>query len=81
MDKALEHEQQIYRRCFSTAEGRLVLGNLLANAGVFDTNIKTPEELAVENFAKGILENMGLYGRDNINKVSQIIDALLGVQV
>jgi len=48
---------------------------------VFDTNIKTPEELAVENFAKGILENMGLYGRENINKVSQIIDALLGVQV
>ena len=81
MDKALEHEQQIYRRCFSTAEGRLVLGNLLANAGVFDTNIKTPEEFAVENFAKEILEKMGLFGRENVTKVSQIIDALLGVQV
>lgn len=69
-----------YKTCFTTNTGRRVLAHLLANAGVFDTNIKTTEEAAVENFAKGILENMGLYGKENIEKVQQITNAILDVK-
>ena len=55
-----------YRLCFSTDSGKRVLGHLLAEAGLFDTDLKTTEELAVENFAKKILKNMGIYDLDSV---------------
>ena len=51
-----------YRACFSSGEGRRVLVDILAEAGFFDTNLSTPEEIAVENFAKKILKKSGLCG-------------------
>lgn len=50
-----------YRQCFGTGSGKLVLKNLLMEAGLFD-ELHTPEEQAVENFAKRILQTMGTYG-------------------
>jgi hypothetical protein len=47
-----------YRTCFSTNYGKLVLGNILIDAGYFDTELKTSEQIAVENFAKGILKKV-----------------------
>jgi hypothetical protein len=47
-------------------------------AGLFDTDIKTPEEVAVENYAKQILKNMGLFGK--VDKAQQITDAMLNIQ-
>jgi hypothetical protein len=76
----LDHTQIDYRTCFSTNTGRRVLAHLLTNAGVFDTDIKTPEETAVENYAKGILEIMGLFGKENVDKVQQITDAIINIQ-
>jgi len=50
-----------YRLCFGTDAGKRVLGNILVEAGYFDTDLKTPEEQAVLNFAKKILNKMGLF--------------------
>ncbi len=60
-DRELREQIATYRSCFSTASGRVVLSQLLAEAGLFDDNLKTIEELAVENFAKKwILKNLGI---------------------
>lgn len=56
-----------YRTCFSSDAGKRVLGDILAEAGMFDTDTKTPEELAVLNFAKKILKKLGLCGEQPVN--------------
>ena len=76
----LDQHEIDYRTCFSTPVGRRVLGNILANAGLFDTGHKTPEQSAVENFAKTILESMGLFGAKNAHKVDQITNAIIDIQ-
>ena len=49
-----------YRQCFSTDSGKRVLAHLLREAGYFDTDMKTTEELAVLNYAKKIIKNLGI---------------------
>ncbi len=49
-----------YRQCFGSDAGKRVLANLLHHAGYFDTDMKTTEELAVLNFVKGIINNLGI---------------------
>ena len=49
-----------YRQCFMTDSGQRVLAHLLRDAGYFDTDMKTTEELAVLNFANKIIKNLGL---------------------
>ncbi len=49
-----------YRTCFSTDAGQRVLGDILLEAGFFDTDKFTPEEIAVQNFAKKILKKIGI---------------------
>lgn len=61
MSKKSDREQiAVYRACFSTGSGKMVLSHLLTEAGMFDDNLKTSEEIAVENFAKKILKNLGI---------------------
>jgi len=49
-----------FRKCFGSDSGRRVLGQLLIDAGYFDADLKTTEDLAVLNYAKMILVNMGI---------------------
>ena len=56
-----DNQATSYRACFNTDAGRRVLGHLLSEAGYFDTDVKTPEEAAVLNYAKKILTNIGLF--------------------
>jgi hypothetical protein len=65
-----------YRNCFGTGSGRIVLKNILIEAKLFDT-IETPEEMAVENFAKMILHKMGEYG--DIRQNEMLIDRLFNI--
>ncbi len=62
---AKDNQVNSYRTCFSTDSGKRVLGHLLVNAGYFDTDLKTPEELAVLNYVKKILLNIGLFSIKN----------------
>ncbi len=48
-----------YRVCFSTDAGKRVLADMLSEAGFF-TQLVTPEQQAVENFMKCVLNNMGV---------------------
>ena len=49
-----------YRTFFVNDSGKRVLAELLTDAGLFDTDLSTPEEIAVENYAKKILHKMGI---------------------
>lgn len=64
-----------YRNCFGTGSGKVVLKNLLIEARLFEQN-ETPEQQAVENFAKTILHKMGEYGdvRQNENIIERLFN-------
>ena len=65
--KQIDHTIVAYRQCFSTDAGKVVLGNMLVEAKFFDYTT-TPEEQAVENFMKTVLDKCGSYNVDNINE-------------
>lgn len=65
-----------YRNCFGTGSGKIVLKNILMEAKIFE-QISTPEEMAVENFAKTILHKMGEYG--DVRRNETIIDRLFNI--
>ena len=67
-----------YRQCFSSDAGKRVLGHLLLEAGYFDTDLSTPEEIAVQNFAKKILKNMGIH---KLETVDYYVDKLFELPV
>ncbi len=75
MAKKIDRDQIVaYRNCFSTDSGRTVLSHLLTEAGVFDDNLKTSEEMAVENFAKKILKNLGILEKPE--KIQEYVNKL-----
>jgi len=49
-----------YRTCFSTDAGKRVLGQILIDGGYFDCDLKTEGEIAVQNFVKQIVKNLGV---------------------
>ena len=66
-----------YRQCFSSDAGKFVLGDLLKHCGYFDTDLKTTEEIAVQNFVKKILMNMGIVNKEDkipefVNKIFEL---------
>jgi len=63
-----------YRQCFSGGSGKVVLTDLLIEAGYFDDDLKTTEELAVENFVKKILHKMGVYDKKDLSQQSRFVD-------
>lgn len=58
---------EYYRATFNTDSGKKVLAHLLADMGVFDSNLKTPEEVAIANYAKKILIRLGVIGIRNLD--------------
>ncbi len=50
-----------WRTCFNTDAGKRVLGQILIDGGYFDTDLKTEGEIAVQNFVKGIVKNLGIF--------------------
>ncbi len=51
-----------YRTCFGTDAGKRVLGDILMDAGYFDTDLTTEGEIAVQNFVKRIVKKLGVCG-------------------
>ncbi len=79
MKKRSKEEVVAYRTCFSTDAGKRVLGHLLLQAGLFDDDLKTPEDLAVENFAKRILTNLGI--NDTPDKMREYVNKLFEIKI
>ena len=48
------------RACFSTDAGKRVLGDILIQAGYFDSDLSSEGEIAVQNFAKRIIRKLGI---------------------
>lgn len=67
MNQEEQKVQDCFREVFSSGPGQRVLGQLLVDAGYFDTNLTTPEEIAVLNYAKSILKNCGLLQVGNVD--------------
>ena len=64
MTKDKHKERCNYQSCFGSDTGPGVLTQILIDAGYFDHNLKTIEELAVLNFVKGaILVPLGIHPR------------------
>lgn len=70
-----------YRNCFSTGSGKIVLVDILLQAGYFDTDLKTTEEIAVENFVKEILHKMGIYDAKDLKQQERFVDKLFELPV
>ena len=72
------HNQTVaYRTCFGTDAGNRVLSHLLIEAGMFDSDLKTTEEIAVENFAKKILKNLGI--RNDPKQMTEFVNKLFEI--
>jgi len=71
-------QQDQFRACFSTPAGQMALGWILIEAGYFDTDLKTTEEVAVESFAKKILKNLGVY---NLSTVDCFVNGLFRIPI
>ena len=68
-----------YRQCFMSDAGKRVLAHLLTEAGYFDTNLSTLEELAVLNFVKKIIKNIGINTPEQATEfVQKLFDISIG---
>ncbi len=72
-------EVSSYRMCFMTDAGRRVLGDLLIQAGYFDTDLSTDGEIAVQNYAKRIVKKLGIC--DTPEKVTEYVNGLFNLKV
>ena len=73
-EKNMNHELLVaYRQCFHGGSGRVVLTDLLMEGGFFDDDLKTGEEIAVENFVKKILHKMGVYDKNDLGQQSRFV--------
>ncbi len=79
MAKKLSNEIVWYRTCFSTGAGKMVLADLLASSGYFDTDLKTEGEVAVQNFTKRILKKMGI--GTSPTKAQEYVDNLFNLKI
>jgi hypothetical protein len=72
-----------YRTCFNTSSGRIVLTDLLMEAGFFDTDLYggKGEEVLVENFAKKILYKLGIYDVKRLKQQQRFVDKLFELPV
>lgn len=70
-----------YRTCFNTGSGKNVLTDILMEAGYFDTDLKTAEEIAVENFAKEIIHKLGIYDVKDLVQQVRFVDKLFELPV
>ena len=78
----MKNQQRIdYRTCFSTGSGKMVLTDLLMESGFFDDDLKTTEEVAVENFVKKILHKMGIYDKKDLSQQVRFVDKIFEVPV
>jgi len=68
-----------YRQTFMTDSGRRVLAHLLTEAGYFDCDLKTPEEIAVLNFAKKIIKNLGI--GNNPDNICQMVNKFFEISI
>jgi len=69
-----------YRACFSTGPGKVVLTDLLMEAGFFDTDL-SDNDIAVESFVKKILYKMGIYDKKDLSQQSRFVNNLFELQV
>jgi hypothetical protein len=76
-----------YRTCFSTKSGRVVLTDLLIEAGFFDTALGfgtllgCESDVAVENFVKKILYKLGIYNVEDRSQYTRFVDKLFELPV
>ena len=82
-DKVVKGTVSDYRECFSTDAGQRVLANMLTEGGFFKV-LKTPEDFAIENFLKIVLNKTGGYpveGKSSKARIESYVRSLLNMKI
>ena len=65
---------EIARKVYSTPEGRALLTDFLNNLGFFRMDLSSEQDIILENKAKELLHELGIWREHNIGR---IVSALL----
>ncbi|RLI54573.1 MAG: hypothetical protein DRP09_12630 [Candidatus Thorarchaeota archaeon] len=68
--------RELLRKVYSTPEGRLALMDILNRSKFFSTEVSTPQEIVLENSAKILLEELGIWQGHN---ALRIVNALMNM--
>lgn len=71
----MENRRNKYRECFSTSIGMEVLNDMSIECGFYE-NMDTPEDMALFNYFRSVLEVIGIFDAEHINK-GAIINKLM----
>ena len=71
-----DSNRDIYRKVFGSHEGRLVLMDMLNDLDFFEMEVESETKLVLQNYAKVILEKMGIWREHNAKRIA---DALLNM--
>lgn len=67
--------RELYRRTFSGPFGRQVLAHMLVELGHFNTVAGDPKEVALQNYAKRVLNILGVWDAGQVeNVVANLLD-------
>ncbi len=75
----MSSQTTLYRQCFLTDSGKRVLAHILTEGGYFDTDIITEGDIAVQNFTKKIVKNLGIC--QTPESVSEYVNKILELKV
>jgi len=63
----MEKKREKYRAVFGTDMGMEVLDDIAKECGFYE-NLDTPEDMVLFNFFRSLLENIGIFDAEHINK-------------
>jgi hypothetical protein len=72
--------QEAYYMTFSSANGRVVLANMLAELHVFDELLED-EEVILSNYGKKLLSHIGIIREDNIMDIVKFYTTLVRTKI
>jgi hypothetical protein len=65
----VEHRQEKYRALFDSDLGIEVLNDIAVNCGYY-ADLKTTEQMVLSNFFKWLLEMIGIYDEEHVEKAA-----------
>lgn len=67
---------ELYRKVFSSPEGKAVFTDIMNELNFFATDMETQEEVVLNNFAKKMMDKLGIWREHNAFRIT---DALLNM--
>lgn len=74
--EALKNRRRLYQRVFCTPEGELVLADILNRSGFFSAHLGREKDLILNNFARELLWNIGIWEEWNRFDITRALTRL-----